>query len=150
MEDLSVRFEELTRQLITDVDRDSEAYDRVFSAFKLPKETDEEKAIRSEAIQKETKYAAQVPMEVARTVHSILPMIDVVARKGNSNAVTDACVSMMCARTAILGALLNVRINLTSIKDEKFVKEMSEEADMIEQTTIAEEQKILDYVKTIF
>ena len=143
MEDLSVRFEELTRQLITDVDR-------VFSAFKLPKETDEEKAIRSEAIQKETKYAAQVPMEVARTVHSILPMIDVVARKGNSNAVTDACVSMMCARTAILGALLNVRINLTSIKDEKFVKEMSEEADMIEQTTIAEEQKILDYVKTIF
>ena len=71
-------------------------------------------------------------------------------RKGNSNAVTDACVSMMCARTAILGALLNVRINLTSIKDEKFVKEMSEEADMIEQTTIAEEQKILDYVKTIF
>lgn len=150
MEDLSVRFEELTRQLITDVDRDSEAYDRVFSAFKLPKETDEEKAIRSEAIQKEAKYAAQVPMEVARTVHSILPMIDVVARKGNSNAVTDACVSMMCARTAILGALLNVRINLTSIKDEKFVKEMSEEADMIEQTTIAEEQKILDYVKTIF
>ena len=96
-----------------------QAYDRVFSAFKLPKETDEEKAIRSEAIQKETKYAAQVPMEVARTVHSILPMIDVVARKGNSNAVTDACVSMMCARTAILGALLNVRINLTSIKDEK-------------------------------
>lgn len=150
MEDLSVRFEELTRQLITDVDRDSEAYDRVFSAFKLPKETDEEKAIRSETIQKESKYAAQVPMEVARTVHSILPMIDVVARKGNSNAVTDACVSMMCARTAILGALLNVRINLTSIKDEKFVKEMSEEADMIEQTTIAEEQKILDYVKTIF
>ena len=121
MEDLSVRFEELTRQLITDVDRDSEAYDRVFSAFKLPKETDEEKAIRSETIQKESKYAAQVPMEVARTVHSILPMIDVVARKGNSNAVTDACVSMMCARTAILGALLNVRINLTSIKDEKFV-----------------------------
>ena len=151
MEDLSVRFEELTRQLITDVDRDSEAYDRVFSAFKLPKENGmKKKAIRSETIQKESKYAAQVPMEVARTVHSILPMIDVVARKGNSNAVTDACVSMMCARTAILGALLNVRINLTSIKDEKFVKEMSEEADMIEQTTIAEEQKILDYVKTIF
>ena len=89
-------------------------------------------------------------MEVARIVHSILPMIDVVARKGNSNAVTDACVAMMCARTAILGALLNVRINLTSINDEKFVKEMTEEADMIEKTTIAEEQKILDYVKTVF
>ena len=139
MEDLSARFEELARQLIIDVDRDSDAYNRVFAAFKLPKETEEEKNIRSEAIQKETKYAAEVPMEVARIVHSILPMIDVVARKGNSNAVT-----------AILGALLNVRINLTSIKDEKFVKEMTEEADMIEKTTIAEEQKILDYVKTVF
>lgn len=150
MEDLSARFEDLSQQLLADVDRDSEAYDRVFAAFKLPKETEEEKAARSEAIQRETKYAAQVPMEVARTVHTILPMIDIVARKGNSNAVTDACVSMMCARTAILGALLNVRINLTSIKDEKFVKEMTEEADMIEQTTIAEEQKLLDYVKTVF
>lgn len=150
MEDLSARFEDLARQLIIDVDRDSDAYNRVFAAFKLPKETEEEKNIRSEAIQKETKYAAEVPMEVARIVHSILPMIDVVARKGNSNAVTDACVAMMCARTAILGALLNVRINLTSIKDEKFVKEMTEEADMIEKTTIAEEQKILDYVKTVF
>ena len=138
MEDLSARFEELARQLIIDVDRDSDAYNRVFAAFKLPKETEEEKNIRSEAIQKETKYAAEVPM------------IDVVARKGNSNAVADACVAMMCARTAILGALLNVRINLTSIKDEKFVKEMTEEADMIEKTTIAEEQKILDYVKTVF
>ena len=150
MEDLSARFEELARQLIIDVDRDSDAYNRVFAAFNHPKETDQDKNIRSEAIQKETKYAAEVPMEVARIVHSILPMIDVVARKGNSNAVTDACVAMMCARTAILGALLNVRINLTSIKDEKFVKEMTEEADMIEKTTIAEEQKILDYVKTVF
>lgn len=149
MEDMGIRFEELTRQLIIDVDRDSEAYNRVFAAYKMPKETDEEKVARSAAIQQETKYAAQVPMEVARTVHNILPMIDVVARKGNSNAVTDACVSMMCARTAILGALLNVRINLTGIKDEKFVQEMSEEADMIEQTTVTEEQKLLDYVKTI-
>ena len=145
MEDLSVRFEELTRQLNVAEMKVKEEAGRLIKLFR-----DEEKAIRSETIQKESKYAAQVPMEVARTVHSILPMIDVVARKGNSNAVTDACVSMMCARTAILGALLNVRINLTSIKDEKFVKEMSEEADMIEQTTIAEEQKILDYVKTIF
>ena len=90
-------------------------------------------------------------MEVARIVHSILPMIDVVARKGNSNAVTDACVAMMCARTAILGALLNVRINLTSIKDEKFVKEMTEEADMIENDNDCRRTKrILDYVKIRF
>ena len=149
MVELSARFEKLSQRLIEDVDRDSDAYNRVFAAFKLPKETDEEKQIRSEAIQRETKYAAQVPMEVARAVYEVLPMIDTVAQKGNSNAVTDACVSMMCARTAILGALLNVRINLTSIKDEEFVKAMGEEADTIEAHTILQEQALLEYAKTI-
>ena len=149
MVELSSRFEKLSSRLIEDVDRDSDAYNRVFAAFKMPKETDEEKQARSEAIQRETKYAAQVPMEVARAVYEVLPMIDTVAQKGNSNAVTDACVSMMCARTAILGALLNVRINLTSIKDEEFVKAMSEEADAIEAHTILQEQALLEYAKTI-
>ena len=90
MEEMSSRFEKLSSRLIEDVDRDSDAYNRVFAAFKLPKETDEEKKVRSEAIQRETKYAAQVPMEVARTVYEVLPMIDAIAQKGNSNAVTDA------------------------------------------------------------
>ena len=149
MQELSTRFEKLSQKLIEDVDRDSDAYNRVFSAFKLPKETDEEKQLRSEAIQQETKYAAQVPMEVARAVYEVLPQIDAIAQKGNSNAVTDACVSMMCARTAILGALLNVRINLTSIKDEAFVNAMREEADTIEAHTILQEQALLDYARTI-
>lgn len=150
MEELSARLTGLSAQLLNDVDRDAEAYDRVFAAFKLPKETDEEKAVRTEAIQRETKYAAEVPMEVARTVHAMLPLIDTVARKGNSNAVTDACVAMMCARTAVLGALLNVRINLTSITDEAFVKEMSAEAERLERETLAAEQQVLEYVKTVF
>ena len=149
MVELSSRFEKLSSRLIEDVDRDSDAYNRVFAAFKMPKETNEEKQARSEAIQRETKYAAQVPMEVARAVYEVLPMIDTVAQKGNSNAVTDACVSMMCARTAILGALLNVRINLTSIKDETFVNAMREEADTIEAHTILQEQALLEYAKTI-
>ena len=149
MQELSARFEKLSQKLIEDVDRDSDAYNRVFAAFKLPKETDEEKQVRNEAIQRETKYAAQVPMEVARAVYEVLPQIDAIAQKGNSNAVTDACVSMMCARTAILGALLNVRINLTSIKDEAFVNSMREEADTIEAHTILQEQALLDYAQTI-
>ena len=149
MQELSARFEKLSQKLIEDVDRDSDAYNRVFAAFKLPKETDEEKQVRSEAIQRETKYAAQVPMEVARAVYEVLPQIDAIVQKGTSNAVTDACVSMMCARTAILGALLNVRINLTSIKDEAFVNAMREEADTIEAHTILQEQALLDYAKTI-
>ena len=147
MEQISARMTEQSTKLLADVDRDAEAYDRVFAAFKLPKETDEEKAVRKEAIQRETKYAAEVPMEVARTASELLPMIDAAARRGNSNAVTDATVAMMCARTAVIGALLNVRINLTSITDEAFVKTMTEEADRLEAAAVEAEQKLLEYVK---
>lgn len=147
MEQISARMTEQSAKLLADVDRDAEAYDRVFAAFKLPKETDEEKAARKEAIQRETKYAAEVPMEVARTASSLLPMIDAAARRGNSNAVTDATVAMMCARTAVIGALLNVRINLTSITDEAFVKAMTEEADRLEAAAVEAEHKLLEYVK---
>lgn len=147
MQELAARLETAARQLLADVDRDSEAYDRVFSAFKLPKDTDEQKAVRSEAIQRETKYAAQVPMEVARAVHDILPHIATVAQRGNSNAVTDACMAMMCARTAVLGALLNVKINLASIKDEAFVKAMAEEAARLEIDTMEQERNLLLYAK---
>ena len=147
MEQISARMTEQSAKLLADVDRDAEAYDRVFAAFKLPKETDEEKAVRKEAIQHETKYAAEVPMEVARTASELLPMIDAAARRGNSNAVTDATVAMMCARTAVIGALLNVRINLTSITDEAFVKTMTEEADRLETVAVEAEHKLLEYVK---
>ena len=147
MQELAARLETAARRLLADVDRDSEAYDRVFSAFKLPKDTDEQKAVRSEAIQRETKYAAQVPMEVARAVHEILPHIATVAQRGKSNAVTDACVAMMCARTAVLGALLNVKINLSSLKDEAFVKAMAEEAARLEIDTMEQERNLLLYAK---
>ena len=112
------KYAEVEGQMIRDIDRDSEAYDRVFAAFKLPKETEEEKAERSRVIQDATKQAAMVPMEVAEEIASVMETIIYVAHKGNRNAVTDACVAMMTARTCVLGALLNVRINLTSIKDE--------------------------------
>lgn len=147
MQELAPKFKALQTKMIADIDRDSEAYNRVFAAFKLPKETDEEKAVRRDAIQRETKFAAQVPMEVARAVAEILPSIAEVAHKGNQNAVTDATVAMMCARNAVLGALLNVRINLTSINDQDFVKQMADEANLLEQKAIAAEAEILQYVK---
>lgn len=130
------------------IDKDSEAYDRVFSAFKLPKETSEEQAIREDEIQRATKEAALVPMRVADEVGSVMESIIYVAHKGNQNAVTDACVAMMAARTCVLGALLNVRINLTSIKDEAFVAQMRKQADELEAHAIRVEKKLLDWVST--
>ena len=120
----------------------------VFSAFKLPKETPDEQVIRTNAIQSATKEAAIVPMRVAEEIGSVMETIIYVAHKGNQNAVTDACVAMMAARTCVLGALLNVRINLTSIQDEVFVGMMRKKADELEANAIRVEQKLLDWVKT--
>ena len=88
-------------------------------------------------------------MDVAEEVASVMETIIYVAHKGNRNAVTDACVAMMTARTCVLGALLNVRINLTSIEDEAYVKRMREKADRLESEAIRIEQKLLDWVKTV-
>ena len=140
---LTTRFQ---KEFIALIDKDSEAYDEVFACFKLPKATDEEKAARSAAIQEATKYAALVPMQVARNAYELMSVIADVARLGNRNAVTDACVAMMSARTAVLGALLNVRINLGSIKDKTFADELQREADVLERLACEREKEVLDVV----
>lgn len=147
MQNLAAQLSQTAQELLADVDRDSEAYNQVFDAFKLPKETDEEKAARSEAIQQATHHAAEVPMEVARRVCHILPWIVEVGQKGNSNAITDACVAMMCARTAIRGALLNVKINLGSLKDEEYVNGMRHLAALLENQAATAEKELLDYAQ---
>jgi formiminotetrahydrofolate cyclodeaminase len=135
-------------EFVKDIDEDSNAYNKVFDAFKLPKETDEEKLERGRQIQAATKIAAEVPMKVARNAFSIMELIEMVAKEGNQNAVTDACVGMMAARNAILGAILNVRINLTSIKDETFVEKFTKDCDHLEKEAIKKEKELLDWVKT--
>ena len=147
MKQIVERVQKIRQQLILDVDRDSEAYNVVFAAFQMPKETDEEKAARSAQIQEATKVAANVPMEVARRVYSLLSDIEEVVSNGNQNAVTDGCVAMMSARNAIIGALFNVRINLTSIKDEQYVADMTAEADRLEREVIEREAKVIEYTK---
>ncbi len=146
MQQIATLATERMQQFIADIDRDSDAYDRVFACFKMPKETDEEKAARSAAIQEATKYAAQVPMEVARAALGLMDMLADVARHGNQNAVTDACVAMMSARTAVLGAVLNVRINLGSLKDADFAARMQAEADELERGAIEKEKALLDEI----
>ena len=138
----------IRERLIEYIDKDSEAYDRVFSAFKLPKETEDEQAVRKNEIENATKEAAIIPMRVANEIGSVMETIIYVAHKGNQNAVTDACVAMMAARSCVLGALLNVRINLTSIHDKEFVDTMRKKADELEANAIRVEQKLLDWVKT--
>ena len=149
MQAIAQEAERLMGDFTADIDRDSDAYDRVFACFKMPKETDEEKAARFAAIQEATKYAAQVPLEVARRACALMPLIAEVALKGNQNAVTDACVAMMSARNAVLAAVLNVRINLSSLKDAELVTRLQAEADGLEQQACQQEQALLNKVKTL-
>ncbi len=147
MKALAAHFEQVLGELVADIDNDADAYNRVFAAFKMPKESDEEKALRTATIQQETKHAAEVPMGVARKVCASLGQLVTVAEKGNQNAVTDACVAAMCARTAVLGALMNVRINLTSITDEAYVARMEAEAKELERQVLKTEQTVMNHLK---
>lgn len=145
---LLTRFSTVMTQLTDAIDRDSDAYATVMAAFKMPKDTDEQKKVRMEAIEVATRGAAEVPMQVARLTASILSEIDAVAHFGNSNAITDAAVAAMCARTAIFGALLNVEINLSGLSDAEYVSAMRMEAASLRVQAEDTERKVLDYVNS--
>jgi|SRR6056297_224105 len=137
----------LQEDLISDITRDSEAFNRVMEAFKMPKGSDEEKSQRKEAIQKGSKHASEIPFNVAEKSLKIMDLAKLVVEKGNKNAITDGAVSAMLARTAGLGALYNVKINLSSIKDEDYVSKMNSKVSEIENALIQKEKEILDIVE---
>ncbi|MBQ2446460.1 MAG: cyclodeaminase/cyclohydrolase family protein [Oscillospiraceae bacterium] len=125
--------------LLVAVDDDTKAFDKYMAALKLPKGSEERKA----AMQEGLKEAALVPLSVAKRVCTLFPSIEKVLTHGNSNAVTDAMVATMLARTCALGAIYNVRINLSSIHDEAFVKELEGECDTLQNKAVSEEARLL-------
>ena len=130
-------------QLLDDIKRDSESFDQYMQALTLPKETEEEKAARTEAMQNGLKAAVEVPLSVAKAACGILPYAETMVVKGNKTAVTDALVATMMARTAVLGAGFNVKINLESIKDQEYVDRIGKEVAELEKQAIEQEKKIL-------
>jgi formiminotetrahydrofolate cyclodeaminase len=119
-------------KMIAAIDRDADAYQQVVAAFKLTKGTDAEKTARTKAIQDALKSAALIPLEAARESLSIMELAGQALAKGNTNAFSDAAVAVMHARTSALGAIHNVKINLADIKDDQFVTEIGQEADLLE------------------
>ena len=130
-------------QLLDDIKRDSESFDQYMQALTLPKETEEEKEARTEAMQNGLKAAVEVPLSVAKAACGILPYAETMVVKGNRTAVTDALVATMMARTAVLGAGFNVKINLESIKDQEYVDRIGKEVAELEKQAIEQEKKIL-------
>lgn len=134
-------------KLVEDIQSDSDAYNQVMAAYKLPKQTEAEKMERSQAIQAGLRQAAQVPLQVARHSLQILGLAETVITQGNPNAVTDGAVGAMLARTAGLAALYNVKINLSSIKDKEFVEETAQEVNHLEAEILHRERQILAGIK---
>ncbi|CVK18746.1 cyclodeaminase/cyclohydrolase family protein [Sporomusa sphaeroides] len=128
----------LSAKLTNCVDADTEAFNQVMAAYKLPKATDAEKTARSEAIQKAMQHAADLPLGVAECCLRVLEMSGRVLKIGNANAASDAAVAGLMAHAGLHGALYNVKINLGSIKDEKFVANTQTKV-----SAIIEEDKVL-------
>ncbi|MEG0378023.1 MAG: cyclodeaminase/cyclohydrolase family protein [Eubacterium sp.] len=143
MQEAMPKMKAVMEELLIDIKKDSESFDLFMQALTLPKETEAEKEARTAAMQNGLKEAVRVPLSVAKKSASILPVAELMVTKGNATAVTDALVATMMARTAVLGALFNVRINLASINDEAFVASISAEADELEKQVIVYEKKIM-------
>lgn len=137
MVEIGVRGQRLKDDFLADVDRDTDAFNRVMDAMRMKKKTDEQKAARNEAIQKATKGAAMIPMEVLRRTKEASELARAVAETGNRNSVSDAGVAALTARTAAIGAYLNVIINLPGIEDEDFRVKMTREASAL-RTEVAD------------
>lgn len=146
MQEVIDKAEELRLELLDAIQKDSESFDAFIAALGMPKDTDEEKAARTAAMQKSLKEAAEVPYQTAVTAARVMPLAETVVQKGNAKAVTDGLVSAMMARTAVRSALLNVRINLESINDTEYVADMQKKCRDLEGSVVKAESYILSLV----
>ena len=133
-------------ELIRLVDQDTAAFNKIMTAFSLPKSTDEEKTIRTQAIQDATKFAIEIPFKVMEVSIKSMEVIKAMAEVGNPNSVTDAGVGALCARTAVIGAFMNVKINASGYNDKAYVKDIIAKGEKIEQEAIAIETAVIKIV----
>lgn len=143
MKALSKSGAAIRAELIEGICKDSTSFQSYMEALKLPKETEEEKAVRREAMQQGLKEASEAPLAIAEAAAQIFPLAEAAVCRGNAGAVSDGLVSAMLARTALLSALLNVKINLKSIRDEVYAARMSERVSELEELALQSEKKIL-------
>ena len=148
MKSIVLKSEELRRTFATLIDQDTDAFNKVMEAFGLPKESENQKALRTAAIQAATKEAALVPLRVMKHVVDGLALAKIVAEKGNANSISDAGVSALMLHTAAEGAALNVQININSITDQEFVGWRTDEVVSLQRTCRMMAEEIMQIVRT--
>jgi glutamate formiminotransferase / formiminotetrahydrofolate cyclodeaminase len=135
-------------ELLRLVDQDTQAFNRIMESFALPKSNEEEKSLRHQAIQGSTRQAIEVPFQVMEKSLASMELIKAMAETGNPNSVSDAGVAALCARSAVLGAFLNVRINATGYEDKKFVDTVLAKGQQWVREAESKEKEILQIVAT--
>lgn len=138
---------EVESELLRLVDEDTEAFNRIMSAFGMPKGTEEEKRLRSDAIQHATLFAARVPLETMKASLKVFDLCREMVDKGNPNSVSDAGVGALAARSAVIGAGMNVKINASSLKDREIALSLITEANAIIAEAVAAEEEIIRKVE---
>lgn len=147
--EMDANFEEIKKsieKLNYFVDEDTKAFDDVMKAFKMPKETDEEKKKRTDAIQAGYKKALELPLECAKECKKVLELQETFAKNGNVHAITDVGVGALLAYTGLEGSLLNVTINLKSIKDDAYRTQKEREVEEVLSTGKALKEKLMEKV----
>ena len=144
--EVEAKGNELKTRLLNVMDRDTDAFNVVSAAFGMPKDTDEEKAARSAALQEATLYATQVPLRTMKTAFGVFEIVRAMAAVGNPNSVSDAGVGALAARSAVLGAGLNVRINAAGLKDRAAADALVAEADRLAAEAERAEREVLEIV----
>jgi glutamate formiminotransferase/formiminotetrahydrofolate cyclodeaminase len=132
------------------VDEDTRAFNKIIDAFRMPKTTEEEKNIRLLAIEEATKYATQIPFEVMQTAAQSIPVMQAMLQDGLQSSLSDAAVGILCARTAVLGAYFNVKINAKDLKEREFANDILSKAKSVVETVLAQEKEMMQYVNDKF
>ena len=148
MKDLLVRSEQLRDDLTDMIRADVEVFNKVMGAYGLPRDTDEQKAARSEAIQAALKEATDVPLQCAKLCSEVITLSKPIAEKGNTNVISDAGVAVLAAYAALRSAALNVYINIGNIKDEAFVQERRKQLETILSGSDVQTETVYELVKS--
>jgi glutamate formiminotransferase/formiminotetrahydrofolate cyclodeaminase len=138
---------EFQKSLLQLVDEDTLAFNKIMEAFGLPKGTENEKTLRKDAIESATKYATEVPYKVLEIAYTSMEVMKAMAEIGNPNSISDAGVGALCARAAVRGALLNVKINAGGLADKAFSQKMVSEGNEIAIKAEALEEEIMKIVE---
>ncbi len=145
--DYAERGMAIQKDLLSLVDEDTLAFGKVMEALGMPKTTEAEKAARHDAMQRATRYATEVPLKVMKRSFDSFELIKAMVEKGIPSSLSDVAVGALCARSAVMGAFLNVKINTPGLEDKAFVQQVLTEGQETEHKAIHAEQEILKIVE---